>query len=81
MTKGKIYKITWQDIQHDSAWNDKNDFKKNYKPSVNLWEYVGRDDVFEVFTSGGDPTQHFDLVHIPRGCIIKIEHVALISIK
>jgi hypothetical protein len=74
LSKGKLYKITWLDIQLDSAWTELSTFKRP-EDKVCVWYYIGKQDEYEVFSSGGDSTQHFDVIHVPKGCITKIVEI------
>ena len=80
MTKGKVYKITWIDIDHDNSWCSLDDIKMDVKelrakPLEMMWMFVMQTRDFYVFSSGQDSStgQYFDRIIIPRGAVKKIQ--------
>jgi hypothetical protein len=76
LSKGKLYKVIWQDIHHDNTWSDKGVYNK-LEDMQNVWYYLDHNKDYYIFSSGGDSKQNFDTVYIPKGCIKSVSNIIL----
>lgn len=79
LKKGKLYKVTWHDIHHDNEWTDLLDIYEIPDAMQNYWVYIDEIGPFYIFTTGGDATQYFDVIKVPKGCVIGYERIRTIT--